>query len=91
MPSGHTPADALDYPEEYGGDPDLLVDVPEESINAFREYLNEEVGSREEWLSWYSSEFAEVAEAAYEEIGSPEFTLESAWEVFEAMAPLLVE
>jgi hypothetical protein len=89
MPSGHTPADAYEYPVENGGDPNLLVAVPEEAIHQFRDYLTEEVGSREEWLSWYTREFAEAAEATYEDIGSPEMTLQSAWDVFGTMAPVV--
>ncbi|KAJ3504245.1 hypothetical protein NMY22_g17986 [Coprinellus aureogranulatus] len=89
MPSGHAPADALEYPEEYGGLPDLLVKVPKEAIEEYRRQLDEEVGTREEWLSWYTAEFAEIAEEAYEEIGSPEMDLDSAWEVFSLMAPVV--
>ncbi|KAF6748401.1 hypothetical protein DFP72DRAFT_992260 [Ephemerocybe angulata] len=77
MPSGHTPADAFEYPEEYNG-VDCLIKVPEDTQE------------EEEWLSWYGTDFAELAEAAYEEIGSPELTLETAWTVFEEMAPHLV-
>ncbi|KAJ3542600.1 hypothetical protein NMY22_g3454 [Coprinellus aureogranulatus] len=88
MPSAHVPQDALDHPEAWGAE-NLLIEVEPHSIAELRAYLTEQVGPREEHLSWYSEDFANAAAEAYEDIGSPEITLESAWDVFQLMSEAL--
>lgn len=86
MPSEHVPSDALEHPEVYDGHSDLLIPVPKEGqINA-REYLTEEVGDREEHLSWYTHDFAVAAEEVYTKIGSPAINMETAWTIFDKMS-----
>ncbi|KAJ7170403.1 hypothetical protein C8R43DRAFT_1152952 [Mycena crocata] len=64
MPSGHVPADALEHPEIFGGI-NCFVKVPQDTIKDLRAFLTEEVGPREEHLSWVSAEFAAVVEEVY--------------------------
>jgi hypothetical protein len=88
MPSGHVPDDALEHPQMFGG-LNCIIPIPKEAVNELRAYLTEEVGPRETHLSWYTDEFAATAEAAYQSIGCPAYTLDTAWVVFGAMSDAL--
>ncbi|KAF8995631.1 hypothetical protein BDQ17DRAFT_1392181 [Cyathus striatus] len=85
MPSGHVPIDALEHPEEFGGLKCLIL-VPEEAQEEARHALEEEVGPQDQHLCWYSHDFAQMANIAYQKIGGPEITFHSAWTVFELMS-----
>jgi hypothetical protein len=88
MPSGHVPDDALEHPQMFGG-LKCLIPIPKETLNELRDYLTEEVGSRETRLSWYTNEFAAMADAAYQSIGKPAYSLDTAWSTFSAMSDVL--
>ena len=88
MPSGHVPDDALEHPHMFGG-LKCHISIPKEAINELRSFLTEEVGPREARLSWYNSEFAEMADAAYQSIGKPAYDLDTAWSTFSAMSDTL--
>ncbi|KAK7034908.1 hypothetical protein R3P38DRAFT_2911966 [Favolaschia claudopus] len=85
MPSGHVPADAFAHPKNFGGI-DCRTSVPQAAVDDMRQMLTEEVGSRESHLSWFTLEFAELAEQVYLHIGKPTLSLETAWGVFQQMA-----
>ncbi|KAK6984658.1 hypothetical protein R3P38DRAFT_3103542 [Favolaschia claudopus] len=85
MPSGHVPADAFAHPKNFGGI-DCRISVPQAAVDDMRQMLTEEVGSRESHLSWFTLEFAELAEQVYLHIGKPTLSLETAWGVFQQMA-----
>ena len=88
MPSGHVPDDALEHPQMFGG-LRCLISVPKEAIDELRDQLTEEVGPREAHLSWYTDEFAAMAEAAYQSISKPAYSLDTAWSTFGAMSDTL--
>ena len=88
MPSGHVPDDALEHPQMFRG-LKCLIPVPKEAVDELRAYLTEEVGSRETRLSWYTNEFATTAEAVYQSIGKPAFSLDTAWSTFSTMSDAL--
>ncbi|KAJ6531357.1 hypothetical protein DFH09DRAFT_1093216 [Mycena vulgaris] len=69
MPSGHVPYNALDHPQNYGGF-DHRIPVPQEAVDDLRKMVTENVGPREDHLSW---------------IGKPELSLSTAWDGFQAM------
>ncbi|KAF7328323.1 hypothetical protein MVEN_02547700 [Mycena venus] len=85
MPSGHVPADVLEHPELFGGI-NCFIKVPKETLADLRVFLTEEVGPRSEHLQWVDDEFAAIAEAVYESIGSPHITLANSWEIFRKMS-----
>ncbi|KAJ6598223.1 hypothetical protein DFH09DRAFT_1071261 [Mycena vulgaris] len=62
-----------------------------EAIAELREYLTEEVGSRETHLGWpgVTPEFKAIVGGACAGIGSPEMTMESAWNIFAQMSAVL--
>ena len=89
MPSGHVPAHAMDYPSQYGGI-DCRIEIPKEAVSQLRQLLVEDTGkTRDDCFQWYSDEFAVWAQLAFEEIGQPNLTLDSAWHVFKRMALML--
>lgn len=90
MPSGHVPAHALQHPDAYGG-LDCRIRIPQYAIDLLRGYLEEEVGPREEHMSWYSTEFRAAADEAHNALGGPKMTLENAWQIFATMSPILLE
>jgi hypothetical protein len=83
MPSGHVPLDSLEHPELYGG-LDCLIRVPNDVIEDLREYLTEEVGSREECLRWVSEEFNALATEIWNAMGSPVITFSNS--IFQEMS-----
>ncbi|KAJ6460794.1 hypothetical protein C8R47DRAFT_1242082 [Mycena vitilis] len=87
MPSGHVPAHAFEHPSHFGGI-DCRIRVPKEAVAELREYLTEEVGSRESHLGWpgITPQFEADAEAAWAGIGKPVMSMESAWTVFSQMS-----
>ncbi|KAJ7123737.1 hypothetical protein C8R44DRAFT_840569 [Mycena epipterygia] len=90
MPSGHVPADALEHPELYGGI-NCFIRVPLDTIKELRAFLTEEVGPREQHLSWVSDDFAKIAEEVHQSLGSPKVTLENSWEIFKHMSATMEE
>ncbi|KIK56381.1 hypothetical protein GYMLUDRAFT_1016107 [Collybiopsis luxurians FD-317 M1] len=89
MPSGHVPAHAMDNPSQYGGI-DCRIEVPKEAVSQLRQVLVEDTDkTRDDCFQWYSDEFAVWAQLAFEEIGRPNLTLESAWDVFRRMALMI--
>lgn len=85
MPSGATPRHVFTCPEAYGGKRYSQA-VPRATLQVLRDNLIE---TREESLRWVSDEFSSHATNIYVELGSPRLTLESGWDVFSSMAPLL--
>jgi len=81
LPSGGTPAEFYKHPEDYGGE-SCLIRVNEEILDQLLEQWEEEA---REHMRYVDEDFEPVAEAAYEAIGKPEITLQSAWVVFRAM------
>jgi hypothetical protein len=90
MPSGHVPDDALEHPQMFGG-LNCLIPIPKEAIVELRAYLTEELegAPHETRLSWYTNEFAAMVEAAYQSIGKPEYSLDTAWSTFSTMSDTL--
>ncbi|KAJ7081539.1 hypothetical protein C8R43DRAFT_965583 [Mycena crocata] len=90
MPSAHVPAHAYEHPTHFGGI-DCRICVPKEAVAELRDYLTEEVGSRESHLGWpgVTAEFKAIAEAAWAGIGSPKMDLETAWAVFAKMSAVM--
>lgn len=89
MPSGHVPSFALEYPSTLNG-VDCRIEVPKEAIARLREFLEEETNkSREEFFRWYPDDFAKAASSTWEAIGKPVIRLETAWDVFSQMMPLI--
>jgi hypothetical protein len=85
MPSGHVPADAFNHPQNFGG-LDCRIPIPKAAVDEMRRILAEEVGPRENHLSWFSAEFAALAENIYTQIGKPTLSLDTAWDVFQKMS-----
>ncbi|KAJ6550296.1 hypothetical protein B0H19DRAFT_1211498 [Mycena capillaripes] len=71
MPSGHVPADAFNHPQNFGG-LDCRIPILKAAVDDMRRMLAEEVGPREIHLSWFSAEFAVLAENIYAQIGKPD-------------------
>ncbi|KAJ6480196.1 hypothetical protein C8R45DRAFT_933130 [Mycena sanguinolenta] len=90
MPSGHVPADAFSHPGNYGG-LDCRIHVPPAAVEDMRNILTAEVGPKDEHLSWFGAEFGQVAQGIYEQIGKPTLSLETAWDVFQKMVPLIAD
>lgn len=88
MPSGHVPADAVEHPERYGGR-DCKVPVSKELLDKLRKILEDEVGPRDKFLSFFPAEFGTVADEAYQSIGRPNITLSTSWDVFCHMSSAL--
>lgn len=86
MPSGHVPADAIEHPELLGG-LSCHIPVPKHIVQDLRDLLTEEVGPYGQFLTWVDDDFAAAAKQVYQELGQPEITLASAWDVFRDMAP----
>ena len=78
MPSGHVPDDALEHPQMFGG-LKCLTPIPKEAI----------VELHETRLSWYTDEFAVMVDAAYQSIGKPAYSLDTAWSTFATISDAL--
>ena len=91
MPSGHVPAHALRHPEQFAG-LNCLIPVPIEAVQELCKILEEDVGSYEENMSWFSRDFNQLAENTYaslsadSELSHPSITLDNAWKVFQSMS-----
>ncbi len=88
MPSAHIPKLLMESPERAGGI-DCLVPVPSGAIKALRDFVTENEGPRETFLQWVDDAFQASADQVYIELGSPKLTLETSWDVFREMVPLL--
>ncbi len=71
MPSGTTPTDIYELPQEYGYE-DMKIPVNIEVVEALRSQLSV---TREEVFRFVSPEFQAAAEEVYAEIGKPELEL----------------
>jgi hypothetical protein len=85
MPSGHVPAHALRHPEQFAG-LNCLIQVPTEAVQELRKILEEDVGSYEDNMSWFSEDFRQLAENTFAELSHPAITLDNAWKVFQSMS-----
>ncbi|KAK7016477.1 hypothetical protein R3P38DRAFT_2541840 [Favolaschia claudopus] len=90
MPSGHIPAHAFEHPTHFAG-LDCRIRVPQAAVDELREYLTEDVGSRESHLRWpgLTVEVEQAIKTACEDVGSPEISVESAWNVFQNLSDVL--
>ncbi|KAJ7618698.1 hypothetical protein FB45DRAFT_755655, partial [Roridomyces roridus] len=88
MPSGHVPALTMEYPELFGA-LDCRISVPAEAVQLLRDELDEAEGSRAKYQTWPGPRFNITATEVYEQIGAPELTLETSWDVFVLMAEAL--
>ena len=77
MPSGHVPAHALRHPEQFAG-LNCLIPVPIEAVQELRKILEEDIGSYEENMSWFSEDFNQLAENVSAELSHPTVTLDNA-------------
>ncbi|RDB26566.1 hypothetical protein Hypma_005671 [Hypsizygus marmoreus] len=85
MPSGSTPNAVFTSPEHYCGRR-FSIPIPREATRAMRTTI---ATSYEDALAWVPPEFDELANLAYKELGSPECSAETAWELFRSMAALV--
>jgi predicted RNase H-related nuclease YkuK (DUF458 family) len=88
MPSGHVPIDAIQHPHLYGG-MNCLIPVPVEAVQHLREYLTEEVGSRESHLNWVDEAFSTIAADVHQSIGNPIITFDNSWDIFSEMSHVM--
>jgi hypothetical protein len=88
LPSSHSPDVACMNPELFGGQ-DCRITVPKDALDRVREILTAQVGPRDQHLRWCTQDFHDQADTAYEAIGSPTLTLDSAWVVFTQMLVVL--
>ncbi|KAJ7752503.1 hypothetical protein DFH07DRAFT_774437 [Mycena maculata] len=90
MPSAHVPAHVFEHPSHVGGI-DCRIRIPKEAVSELRGYLTEEVGSRESHLGWpgITADFETMAQAAWVDVEKPEMSLESAWDIFAKMSPVI--
>jgi hypothetical protein len=88
-PSGFSPDYLMAYWDSIPGTVDCRIPVHLEVVAEMRAILDEEVGTRDEHLRWSTDEFSTVAEAVFEQLGSPALTFSIAWDVFGAMIPLV--
>ena len=79
------------HPEEWGAS-SLAIPIPYENdqdpINVLRGNLPI---SREEALSWVSEEFSAIASDVFNRLPDRVMVPETAWAIFERMAPLIQE
>lgn len=86
MPSGGTPNDFFSRPEDFGG-ARMTIPVNDPGIvPALRETLPI---SREDAYRWVDDEFAAAAQSVYEQLGRPVLKLETGWNIFGRMSPML--
>ncbi|KAK7001159.1 hypothetical protein R3P38DRAFT_2559437 [Favolaschia claudopus] len=90
MPSGHIPAHAFEHPTHFAG-VDCRIRVPQAAVDELREYLTEDVGPRDSHLRWpgLTLELEQTVQTAWEDIGSPKISMESAWDVFRMISNVL--
>ncbi|KAJ7795901.1 hypothetical protein B0H14DRAFT_3114586 [Mycena olivaceomarginata] len=90
MLSGHILVLAFEHPDHLGRI-DCRIHVPKEAVIELCELLTEEVGSRKSHLSWpgVTLEFATMAQAIWEDIGSTAMSVDSAWDVFAQMSDVI--
>ncbi|KIJ43852.1 hypothetical protein M422DRAFT_60274 [Sphaerobolus stellatus SS14] len=81
MPSGHVPNHVFSDPASHGGE-DLGIKVNPEVVQALRQHLEEEEGSRTKHLPFVSEEFAEAASTVSEELNLPSPSWENSWDIF---------
>ncbi|TFK29207.1 hypothetical protein FA15DRAFT_582881 [Coprinopsis marcescibilis] len=90
MPSKHVPANAMQLPKKYNPNAtDSLISIPQEAQDTCREMIKAEIGPKEDYFTWYSTNFDHATHAAYTNILSPPIELNNAWNVFSDMANVL--
>lgn len=80
LPSGGRPDRFYDNPHLHGGEP-CLIPVDTETIDGLLGQCKEGM----EKLRYVDEEFEELAKEAYDVVGSPHITLQTAWLVFRRM------
>jgi len=88
LPSNHVPQDAVEHPEMYGGI-DCLVRVPKSVVDDLRQFLAEEVGSREHFQMFYAPSFHAYASKVHRDLGAPHISLGNAWDIFSRMSDVM--
>jgi hypothetical protein len=88
LPSGHIPSLLAQDPSSWGG-LDCRITVPRHVVDRLRQLVTEDVGPREDHLTWCSHEFQAQADNAHAALGYPDITLENAWDVFQDMLEVL--
>ena len=83
--SGHVPVHALRHPEEFAG-LNCLIPVPTEAVQELWKFLEDDIGSYEDNMSWFSQDSRQLAENTYTELSQPAITLDNAWKVFQSMS-----
>lgn len=76
---------AFHNPAEYLG-AQCKIPVPLEAVQEMRALVIEETGPREDWIS---DDFRKIVDNAYLQLGSPDLSLENAWEVFTALSDII--
>ncbi|KAF7311274.1 hypothetical protein MKEN_01029000 [Mycena kentingensis (nom. inval.)] len=87
MPSGHIPTQALEYPAMFAA-LDCRIQVPHKAIESLRAEVTREEGSKSYFQAWpgLTAEFNAYASRIYVDIGEPEMTMATGWDVFVHMA-----
>lgn len=82
------PEDVIATAQEDGAI-NCLTPLDSNAINELREELASKEGEQEKYFSWVSDDFQQVADAVYAELGKPSCTLNTCWDVFRQMSPVL--
>jgi hypothetical protein len=85
MPSGATPTDIYTSPHRYCGRRFAIL-IPKEAVTEMCSTISM---TYEDAMAWVPREFDAMANLAYEELGLPSCSAESAWDLFRDMAALL--
>ena len=85
MPSRHVPNVLFSDPNSSGGE-DLGIKIDLEVLQALKQHLEDEKGSRDQHLSFTSNEFAEIASGARVELGLPPSSWKNSWDHFAKIA-----
>jgi hypothetical protein len=87
MPSGVSPNELWESPENYGK---LRCGINIPNAEEVAEELRGELThTREEVFKWVSDEFRQAVEAAYDSLGRPVKTMTGGWDLFSNLVPLL--
>lgn len=91
MPSNHVPAAIFERPHIYGDGKakKYSIEVSQALQDDLRRHLEEEVGPKEQYHSWYSADFGQKAQLAFQSVGSPVVTVHNCWDIFQSMSQVL--
>jgi hypothetical protein len=84
LPSGVSPNVAFLFPEKFGGR-DCLQHVDMDLVDKILDDMREEKEASSDW--GVPMDFAVKAQAAYEQLKSPEVTMDTVWVIFAAILP----